>query len=285
MSSVFAAVCESGKVQTDAWDLIPGEVGQATANDDVLGRKTVRSGFAYDVDGGEAPSESAERFRRLKEELGSEPITGIENRVAYRFIKRAFDVVFSACVLVVLLVPVALLSAAISLESPGGPVFRQSRIGRGGREICIWKLRSMYADAHDHPERYLDEAQMAQWRREQKVDGDPRVTRLGHFIRKYSLDEVLQFINALKGDISVIGPRPVTLAETYEFGEDRDEFLSVRPGITGWWQVTERNEATWENGRRQVLELEYVRNRGFAMDARCFLGTFGVMFGKNRTGR
>ena len=199
MSSVFAAVCESGKVQTDAWDLIPGEVGQATANDDVLGRKTVRSGFAYDVDGGEAPSESAERFRRLKEELGSEPITGIENRVAYRFIKRAFDVVFSACVLVVLLVPVALLSAAISLESPGGPVFRQSRIGRGGREICIWKLRSMYADAHDHPERYLDEAQMAQWRREQKVDGDPRVTRLGHFIRKYSLDEVLQFINALKG--------------------------------------------------------------------------------------
>ena len=126
---------------------------------------------------------------------------------------------------------------------------------------------------------------MAQWRREQKVDGDPRVTRLGHFIRKYSLDEVLQFINALKGDISVIGPRPVTLAETYEFGEDRDEFLSVRPGITGWWQVTERNEATWENGRRQVLELEYVRNRGFAMDARCFLGTFGVMFGKNRTGR
>lgn len=85
--------------------------------------------------------------------------------------------------------------------------------------------------------------------------------------------------------ISVIGPRPVTLAETYEFGEDRDEFLSVRPGITGWWQVTERNEATWENGRRQVLELEYVRNRGFAMDARCFLGTFGVMFGKNRTGR
>ena len=285
MSSVFTAVCNSGKVQTDAWDLVPGEANQATASDDVLGRKTVRSGFAYDADAGEVSSESAECFSRLKEELGSEPITGIENRVAYRFIKRAFDVVFSACVLVVLLVPVALLSAAISLESPGGPVFRQSRIGRGGREICIWKLRSMYADAHDHPERYLDEAQMAQWRREQKVDGDPRVTRLGHFIRKYSLDEVLQFINALKGDISVIGPRPVTLAETYEFGEDRDEFLSVRPGITGWWQVTERNEATWENGRRQVLELEYVRNRGFAMDARCFLGTFGVMFGTNRTGR
>ena len=255
------------------------------ANEDVLGRKTVRSGLAYDIDGGEVPRESSERSKRLRDELGSEPVSGIEDRIFYRIIKRAFDIAFSACALVVLLVPVALLSAAISLESPGGPVFRQSRIGRGGREIHILKLRSMYADAHDHPERYLNETQMAQWRREQKVDGDPRVTRLGRFIRKYSLDEVLQFANAVKGDISVIGPRPVTLEETYEFGEDRDEFLSVRPGITGWWQVTERNEATWENGRRQALELEYVRNRGFAMDARCFIGTFGVMFGKGKTGR
>lgn len=203
----------------------------------------------------------------------------------YRACKRTFDIIFSACALAVLLVPVALLSAAISLESPGGPVFRQARIGKDGREVRIWKLRSMYVDAHEHPERYLDDAQMAQWKREQKVDDDPRVTRLGRIIRKSSLDEVLQFANVLAGDLSVIGPRPITLAETYEFGESRDEFLSVRPGITGLWQVTERNEATWENGRRQALELEYVRNRGFAMDARCFLGTFGVMFGKNRTGR
>lgn len=192
---------------------------------------------------------------------------------------------FSTCALTAMLVPVALLSVAVSLESPGGPVFRQSRIGKGGKEIRIWKLRSMYSDAHERPERYLNDAQMAQWRREQKVDNDPRVTRVGRLIRKSSLDEVLQFVNVLAGDLSVIGPRPVTLAETYEFGADRDEFLSVRPGITGWWQVTERNEATWENGRRQALELEYVRKQGFAMDARCFFGTFGVMFGKNRTGR
>lgn len=203
----------------------------------------------------------------------------------YRVCKRTFDIAFSACALAALLVPVVLLSAAVSLESPGGPVFRQSRIGKGGREIRIWKLRSMYADAHERPERYLDKAQMAQWRREQKVDGDPRVTRVGRLIRKSSLDEVLQFANVLMGDMSIIGPRPVTLEETYEFGNDRDEFLSVRPGITGLWQVTERNEATWENGRRQTLELEYVRNQGFAMDVRCFLGTFGAMFGKNKSGR
>lgn len=204
---------------------------------------------------------------------------------AYRIAKRAFDVCFSAGVLAVALVPGIALGAAISLESPGGPMFRQRRIGRDGREIRIWKFRSMYSDAHEHPERYLDEAQMAQWTREQKVDDDPRITRLGRFIRKTSLDEVPQFLNVLAGDMSVIGPRPVTLEETYEFGEDRDEALSVRPGITGWWQVTDRNDATWENGRRQELELWYVRNANLSVDLEVFLRTFGVMLGKNKTGR
>ncbi|WP_317299094.1 sugar transferase [Collinsella tanakaei] len=203
----------------------------------------------------------------------------------YRVCKRGFDIVFSACVLVAAAVPGAVLALMVCAESPGGPMFRQSRVGRGGREIRIWKLRSMYADAHEHPERYLDEGQMAQWEREQKVDGDPRVTRIGRFIRKTSLDEVPQFINVLAGDMSVIGPRPVTPEETYEFGDARDEVLSVRPGITGWWQVSARNEATWADGTRQALELEYVRNQGFAMDARCFFGTFRVMFGRSKTGR
>lgn len=164
-------------------------------------------------------------------------------------------------------------------------MFRQKRVGKNGKEINIWKFRSMYADAHEHPERYLNEAQMAQWNREQKVDNDPRVTKIGSFIRRTSLDETPQFINVLKGDISVIGPRPVTLAETYEFGEARSNVLSVRPGITGWWQVKARNKATWENGQRQALELEYVNGCGFTMDTAVFFGTFSAMFGKDRSGR
>ena len=103
--------------------------------------------------------------------------------------------------------------------------------------------------------------------------------------RPEALDEIPQFINVLIGEMSVVGPRPVTMGETREFGADRDEVLSVRPGITGWWQVSARNEATWADGTRQALELEYVRDQGFAMDARCLLGTFGVMFGKKSTGR
>ena len=200
--------------------------------------------------------------------------------LAYRFVKRSFDIVFSGVVAAVLVVPVAALGIAISLESPGGPMFRQTRVGKNGKQIRIFKLRSMYADAHEHPERYLSEEQLAQWRREQKVDNDPRVTRIGRLLRKTSLDELPQFLNVLIGDMSVVGPRPVTEEETYEFGADRDLALSVRPGITGLWQVTARNDATWESGERQRLELEYVRNRSIGMDLRIVLATFGAVLKK-----
>lgn len=204
--------------------------------------------------------------------------------VGYRFAKRTFDIVFSAGVTALLAVPVAAICAAIALDSPGAPFFRQERVGLHGRTIRIFKLRTMVADAHEHPERYMTPAQLETWRREQKLDADPRVTRVGRFLRNTSLDELPQFLNVLKGDLSVIGPRPVTVDETYEFGDARDEFLSVKPGITGWWQVTERNAATWENGDRQLLELFYVRHASLALDLRIFVRTFRAMF-IERTGR
>lgn len=195
----------------------------------------------------------------------------------YLFVKRAFDIFFSLIVCLVLALPVAVLCIAIMIDSPGSPFFRQKRIGKGGKPIYIWKLRTMYVDAHSNPEKYLSSQQLAQWEREQKVDDDPRITRIGNFLRRSSLDEVPQFINVLTGDLSVIGPRPVTLEETYEFGNARDEFLSVKPGITGWWQVTERNRATWANGDRQMLELFYVRHASLALDLRIFIRTFKAM--------
>lgn len=195
----------------------------------------------------------------------------------YRIVKRVFDICFSAGVCAVLAIPVAAICAAICADNPGKPFFRQERVGRGGRTIRIWKLRTMVADAHSAPERYMTPAQLETWRREQKLDDDPRVTRVGRFLRRTSLDELPQFINVLAGDLSVIGPRPVTLEETYEFGSARDEFLSCKPGITGWWQVTERNAATWENGERQLLELFYVRHASFSLDLRIFSRTFKAM--------
>lgn len=219
-------------------------------------------------------SKSSESAASEKDVAAAGPRPG---GVGYRFIKRTFDVVFSGVVCLVGLIPSAIVCAAIAADSPGSPIFRQERVGQGGKIIGIYKFRTMVADAHEHPERYMTPEQLAQWEREQKVDDDPRITRIGKFLRNTSLDEIPQFLNVLLGDLSVIGPRPVTESETYEFGENRDEFLSVKPGITGWWQVTERNDATWKNGRRQELELYYVRHASLALDLRVFAKTFKAL--------
>lgn len=197
--------------------------------------------------------------------------------VGYRAIKRAFDIVFSAGVCVVIAIPLAVVCAAIAHETPGSPIFKQRRIGLNGKPIYIYKLRTMVKDAHEHPERYLDSDQLAQWEREQKLDNDPRITKIGKVLRRTSLDELPQFFNVLKGELSVIGPRPVTEEETWEYGDARDLVLSVKPGITGWWQVTERNDATWENNERQMLEVFYARHASLGLDFRIFVRTFKAM--------
>ena len=207
-----------------------------------------------------------------------------EGRLGYRFVKRAFDIAFSACVAIVGLIPVLLLCLVVRLESPGSPIYLQERVGYCGKPLRILKLRTMVADSDD-VERHLNSEQLEQWRRERKVDGDPRVTRVGRFLRRTSLDELPQFLNVLAGQMSVIGPRPIVEEELAAYGYAAGELLSVKPGITGWWQVQARNDATYEDGSRQELELFYVRNASLAMDARVFLRTFGTMFGKDRTGR
>lgn len=204
----------------------------------------------------------------------------------YRFLKRLFDFVFSLCVSVVLVIPVAIVCAFICLESPGNPLYAQERVGKGGKTIKIRKLRSMVSDA-GNVQKYLSSEQLHQWEVERKVDDDPRITKVGQFIRKCSIDEVPQFLNVLNGDLSVIGPRPITRDELEQHfsDEEKAELLSVQPGITGLWQATDRNAATFESGLRQKIELNYVHNRCFRMDWKCFTGTFGAMFGKKRTGR
>lgn len=195
----------------------------------------------------------------------------------YLAVKRIFDILFSAGVCIVLVVPVALACVAIEIDSPGKPFFRQERIGKGGKRIYIFKLHTMVSDAHMHPEKYMTETQLETWRREQKLDDDPRITRVGRILRRTSLDELPQFLNVLSGDLSVIGPRPVTLAETYEYGDAREEVLSCKPGITGWWAVTDRNNSTWQSGQRQARELFYVRHQSLGLDARVFVKTFKAM--------
>lgn len=205
-------------------------------------------------------------------------------QLGYRFIKRLFDLVFSAVVIVVGLVPCAALCVAIAVDTKGSPIYSQERVGRLGRPFRIYKFRSMVVDADD-VEKYLNDEQLLEWKRERKVTNDPRITPLGNVLRRTSLDELPQFLNVFKGDMSLIGPRAITFDELAEYGDDAALLLSVPQGVTGAWQAGPRNEATFKNGERQRIELEYVKHAGFLEDSRVFLATFGAMFGRGKTGR
>ena len=204
--------------------------------------------------------------------------------LGYRFVKRTFDIAASSLVIAVGFVPCAILSVAIAADTKGTPIYTQVRVGRYGRPFRIYKFRSMVKDA-DNVEKYFTPEQLEIWRSESKVDNDPRITRLGRILRRTSLDELPQFINVLLGQISIIGPRPITYDELGHFGDDAALFCSVPGGITGLWQSSKRNDATFESGERQSLELSYVEHAGIALDAKCFFDTFGVVFGKRKTGR
>ena len=208
------------------------------------------------------------------------------SRFAYRFLKRAFDIVFSLLVVSVAIVfwPIALtIFVTIAVQTKGSPIYLQERVGRYGKPLRILKLRTMVADSDD-VEKHLNAKRLEQWRRERKVDDDPRIVPVGSFLRKTSLDEIPQFLNVLTGSMSVVGVRPVVVEELESYGDDVAEFLSLKPGITGWWQVQARNDATYEDGSRQELELYYVRNASLTLDIRIFVETFGAMF-KKRSGR
>ena len=172
-------------------------------------RNTVRSGAVYDLDAQERRREGVERAGRLREELGEGPVTGIEGRLAYRFAKRAFDVAFSAAVLVAFCWLFAIIAALIKADDPKGPVlFKQRRVGKGGQTFQMYKFRSMCVDAEERLAelRELNEKTGPVF----KMAEDPRVTRVGRWLRKLSLDELPQFINVLAGDIplSILKTRP-----------------------------------------------------------------------------
>lgn len=205
---------------------------------------------------------------------------------SYRFFKRTFDIAFSSMALIACLLfwPFILGIFAVSaVQCRAWPLYTQKRIGKNGKPFGCLKLRTMVKDA-DNVEKYLDDKQLSQWKRERKIDSDPRITSFGKIARATSIDEIPQFLNVFVGQMSIIGPRPIVEDELKNFSaSERKEFLSVRPGITGWWQVFSRNKATWEDGSRKDLELFYVRNASFAMDIKVFAKTFAVIFG--RTGR
>ena len=196
-------------------------------------------------------------------------------RLGYRFCKRAFDIFFSLIVLVGLCWLYAIVAVAIKLDDPQGPVvFKQARVGRDGKEFQMYKFRSMVADAETRLTQLLE-------RNEKtgpvfKLHDDPRVTRVGRVIRKVSLDELPQFVNVLKGDLSVVGPRPALPREVAEYSERDRQRLSVKQGLTCFWQVQPDRDAV--NFDEWVeLDLAYVRKCSVLTDLRLIVRTVGCV--------
>ena len=188
-------------------------------------------------------------------------------RLGYRAVKRVFDIVFSGCVLAVIAIPSLVLAAAIRLESEGNPFYSQIRVGQTRRDgslstFRMWKFRSMYRDADERLAELKERNEIAGAMF--KMKEDPRVTKIGKFIRKHSIDEFPQFLNVFLGQMSVVGPRPPLPNEVAEYTEYDLQRLAVKPGITGWWQVTERNSTGFDGMVRR--DLEYIANRGVITD-------------------
>jgi Undecaprenyl-phosphate galactose phosphotransferase WbaP len=196
---------------------------------------------------------------------------------ARSFVKRGVDIVLASTMLVALAPVLLSLAAAVRIDR-GPALFRHRRIGANGRPFYCLKFRSMCVDAETRLKDYLlknPEAQV-EWDRDFKLKSDPRITRLGNLMRRTSLDELPQLINVLKGDMSLVGPRPIVPAEIPRYGDSFSAYLRCRPGITGLWQVSGRNDVDY--GTRVELDTRYASDWTIITDAKILLRTIAVVF-------
>jgi len=193
-------------------------------------------------------------------------------------LKRLFDLAFSLIILVLGAPLFLLIALLVKLTSQGPAIFAHERIGRGGRRFRCYKFRTMHPNAEERLTQILENnPDMArEWESHYKLKNDPRVTWIGKFLRKTSLDELPQFWNVLMGDLSVVGPRPVTENELkQEIGPHARRFLTIRPGLTGPWQVSGRNDTSYH--QRICFDIYYIRHRSFLWDLYLILLTIPAM--------
>lgn len=201
-----------------------------------------------------------------------------KNIKKYISIKRILDVVISI-ISIILLFPVFLIIGIIIKTDSKGPVFfAHQRIGKNGEEFKLYKFRTMYNNAEDMIKKFTPE-QTKEWKEHYKLTDDPRITKVGKFLRESSLDELPQIFNIFKGDLSLIGPRPVIKDELEKYEKNKSKFLSLTPGLTGYWQVNGRSNTTYEE--RMKMELYYVDNISFLLDLKIFFKTFKAIAKKD----
>lgn len=197
-----------------------------------------------------------------------------QEKKVYDGLKRVFDILCCIVAIPFLCIPVAVISLLIVRNDHGSVLYVSRRIGKNGKAFDFYKFRTMKMNA-DSLEKMLTPEEYARYKKEYKLDRDPRITKVGNFLRKTSLDELPQLINVLKGDMCLVGPRPLLEEETYIYGADRDKLLSIKPGLTGYWQAYARNNAGYENGQRQKMEMYYIDNRSVLLDIKILFATVG----------
>ncbi len=197
------------------------------------------------------------------------------------FVKRTTDIIISIFGVIALIPLTIVIYILRKIFKEEGPLFyEQLRIGKNGKHFRLYKFRTMIIGADEKLKQYLEENEDAkkEYEENHKLKDDPRITKLGKFLRKTSLDEIPQFINVLKGDMSLIGPRPIVDSEVPKFGDKIEIIHRVKPGITGYWAVNGRSNTTYEE--RVNMEVYYVENYSLKLDAQIFFKTVGIVLKK-----
>ena len=196
----------------------------------------------------------------------------------YLAIKRLIDIIGSLIGIILLSPLYIIIAILIKFDSPGKVVFGHTRKGKGGKDIKVYKFRTMYSNASEIFESFTPE-QKEEYYKNFKLDNDPRVTKLGGFLRKTSLDELPQLFNILKGDMTIIGPRPIVEKEISKYGDKAEKLFSVVPGLAGYWQANGRSDTTYEE--RVEMDMYYIDHMCFTLDAKILFQTiFSVLKGE-----
>ena len=205
----------------------------------------------------------------------SEVIENERSNILYEVIKRIIDIVASFIGIILLSPLILIVSILIKLESKGEVIFKQKRVGLNGKEFYMYKFRSMVINAEELKEQLESQNEMSGPMF--KIKDDPRITKVGKFIRKTSIDELPQLINVIKGDMSLVGPRPSLPKEVKKFEQWMMERLEVKPGLTCIWQISGRNNIDFEDWMK--LDIKYVRERSLVLDFKLIFKTIFVLFG------
>lgn len=210
-------------------------------------------------------------------EINTKSKEKVKSKKLYFAVKRVFDILISL-IGMVFIIPIALI-VKISYIITGdfhSIFYRQKRIGKNGKKIYIFKFRTMVYNADEELKKILKiKKYKEQWKQNQKLDNDPRITKAGKVLRKLSLDEIPQFINVFIGDMSLIGPRPLVDGEIEEHDGNHEIYESVKPGITGWWAANGRSATNYE--KRLELEYYYAKNCSISLDIKCIFRTIKAL--------